>query len=69
MTKAESQIRQLREELAEVRRRSLFASNRGDYMMVARLTAKAAQINKAIFDAESRLYGEPEKRSSGKPLP
>ncbi|MCI0538612.1 MAG: DUF6435 family protein [Verrucomicrobiales bacterium] len=43
---------QLRAELRQVRQESLTATRQGDYRTVARLTAKAAALNKAIMDAE-----------------
>jgi hypothetical protein len=46
-------IEQLRAELREVRQTSLNATRQGDYRTVARLTARAAAINKAIMEAES----------------
>ena len=46
-------IDQLRAELRQVRQESLNATRKGDYRTVARLTAKAAELNKAILDAET----------------
>ncbi len=48
-------IQYLRNTLSRVRQASLHATRTGDFMRVARLTAKAAQINKSIMDAESEL--------------
>lgn len=49
------QITALKRELKEARDASLEATRTGDFMKVARMTAKAAQLNKAIMDAEGRL--------------
>ena len=46
-------IDDLRNELAAVRKTSLAASQKGDFMKVARMTAKAAQLNKEIYAAEN----------------
>ena len=51
-------IENLRNELTQVRRQSLYATRRGDFMKVARLTTQAARINKSIMDAESQLLAE-----------
>jgi hypothetical protein len=52
-TKISIDIDQLRSELHEVRQESLRATRQGDYRTVARLTAKAASLNKAILEAEA----------------
>lgn len=62
----------LKEELASVRQRSLRASNQGDFMLVARLTSRAQQLNRQIFDAENGIISPPCKpaaKAPGKPLP
>ena len=51
-TKTLIDIEQLRTELRLVRQESLTATRRGDYRTVARLTAKAAALNKDIMEAE-----------------
>ena len=51
-------IESLRNELQKVRQASLQASRNGDFMRVARLTPRAAQINKAIADAEAQLLAD-----------
>lgn len=51
-TKPLIDIEQLRTELREVRQDSLIATRQGDYRTVARLTARAAALNKAIVEAE-----------------
>ena len=51
-------IESLRNELSQVRQASLLATRKGDFMRVARLTPKAAQINKAIMDAEAQMYAD-----------
>lgn len=52
MARAE-QIAALKKELAEVRAASMEATRRGDFMKVARCTSQAAQLNRAIMEAES----------------
>jgi hypothetical protein len=42
----------LKEELRQVRHKSLLATRQGDFMCVARMTASAAQLNKSIADLE-----------------
>jgi len=51
-TKSVIDIEELRIELREVRQESLTATRQGDYRTVARLTAKAAALNKAIMEAQ-----------------
>jgi hypothetical protein len=51
-------IESLRNELNQVRRASLHASRIGDFMKVARLTPRTAQINKAIMDAEAQMIAD-----------
>ena len=51
-------IQSLRNELNQVRQASLAATRNGDFMRVARLTPKAAQINKAIMDAEAQMIAD-----------
>ena len=45
-------IDQLRRELQQVRRDSLLATRQDDFRKVARLTAQAADLNKAIIEAQ-----------------
>lgn len=51
-------VENLRNDLNQVRQASLNATRNNDFMRVARLTSKAAQINKAIMDAEGQLDAE-----------
>jgi hypothetical protein len=53
--KAEEQLAGLRQELAGVRRASLAAARKGDYMRIARLTAMAASLNRSIIEAEGLI--------------
>jgi DNA-binding ferritin-like protein len=46
-------VERLRQELADVRKASLAASNRGDFMKVARLTAMAKDLNQRIWHLEN----------------
>ena len=48
-------ITAMKRELQEVRQASLKATRDGDFMKVARLTAQAAQLNRAIMDAEGHM--------------
>jgi len=54
MTKMETPeaLEELKQQLQQVRRASLMATRQGDYMKMARLTAEAAVLNKAIVEAE-----------------
>jgi cell division FtsZ-interacting protein ZapD len=52
---SEEQINALRRELKEVRDASLAASRAGNFMKVARLTARAASLNRSIMDAVDDL--------------
>lgn len=45
-------IESLKRELQTVRRASLLATRQGDYLKVARLTKQAAELNRAIMEAE-----------------
>ena len=49
---AQAHIESLKRELGEVRRASLTATRRGDYMRVARLNAQAQGLSKALAEAE-----------------
>jgi len=51
-------VESLRHELTQIRQASLSATRKGDFMRVARLTPKAAQINKAIMDAEAQMIAD-----------
>jgi hypothetical protein len=53
--KAEEHLAGLRQELAGVRRASLAAARKGDYMRIARLTAMAASLNRSIIEAEGLI--------------
>jgi hypothetical protein len=48
----EEQIGNLRRELAGIRRASLAAARKGDFMRTARLTTMAQSLNRAILEAE-----------------
>lgn len=52
---AEEHLAGLRRELAGVRRASLQAARKGDYMRIARLTAMAASLNRSIIEAEGLI--------------
>jgi hypothetical protein len=49
---APESVDKLKEQLQQIRRASLLATRQGDYMRMARLTAEAAVLNKAIVEAE-----------------
>ncbi|HYE30500.1 MAG TPA: hypothetical protein VEH27_03665 [Methylomirabilota bacterium] len=46
----------LKRELNQVRRESLLASRAGDFLRVAQLTARAAELNKRLLAAEGQSY-------------
>lgn len=48
---AQAQIDNLKRELGEVRRASLVATRRGDFMRVARLNSQAQGLSKALAEA------------------
>lgn len=52
---AQARIENLKRELGEVRRASLTASRRGDYMRVARLNAQAQGLSRELAEAEGIL--------------
>lgn len=52
-----SELESLKQRLQEVRRASLAATQRGDYLKVARLTTEAANINKAIVQLAGPIWG------------
>jgi hypothetical protein len=49
------ELDQLRQQLRQVRRASLAATQRGDFRTVARLTCEAAEINRTIQQTEGLL--------------
>ena len=49
------QLLALKAELQQIRKLSLEATRKGDFMRVARLTATAAKLNRTIMDTESEL--------------
>ena len=49
---AQAHLESLRRELEEVRRASLTATRRGDFMRVARLNSQAQGLSRALADAE-----------------
>jgi hypothetical protein len=49
---AQAQAENLRRELGEVRRASLAATRRGDFMRVARLNSQAQGLSKALAETE-----------------
>jgi hypothetical protein len=53
-----AQLERLKNELQEVRRASLEATRQNDFRKVARLTAQAAQINRAIIEAQGLVLQE-----------
>lgn len=56
-TRKHSELEQLKERLNEIRKASLMASQKGDYMKVARLTTEAANINRAILQIAGPIWG------------
>ena len=56
-TRQNEHIENLKKQLQEVRQQSLTATRAGDYRKIAKLTADAARLNRAINDAEvSKQY-------------
>lgn len=53
-----AQLEHLKQQLQDVRRASLEATRQNDYRKVARLTAQAAEINKAIVEAQGLVLQE-----------
>jgi len=51
----ERDLQSLRQQLQHIRKASLAASQRGDYRAVGKLTCQAAQVNRAIQEAEGML--------------
>ncbi|MGZ8898568.1 MAG: hypothetical protein ACXW3Z_00585 [Limisphaerales bacterium] len=49
---AQAHVENLKRELGEVRRASLTATRRGDFMRVARLSTQAQGLSKALSEAE-----------------
>jgi len=49
---AQAQAESLKRELEEVRRASLVATRRGDFMRVARLNSQAQGLSKALAETE-----------------
>ena len=49
---AQAQAENLKRELGEVRRASLIATRRGDFMRVARLNSQAQGLSKALAETE-----------------
>jgi molybdopterin converting factor small subunit len=49
---AQAHVENLKRELGEVRRSSLSATRKGDYMRVARLNAQAQGLTKALAEAD-----------------
>jgi hypothetical protein len=52
-----TEIEQLKQRLQEIRKASLAATQRGDYMKVARLTTEAATINRTIIQMAGPIWG------------
>ena len=49
---AQAHVENLKRELGEVRRASLNATRRGDYMRVAKLNSQAAGLSKSLAEAD-----------------
>ena len=49
---AQAHVANLKRELSEVRRASLTATRRGDFMRIARLNSQAQELSKALAEAE-----------------
>jgi hypothetical protein len=55
LTVTQRDLEALKEQLQQVRRASLAASQRGDFRAVGRLTCQAAQLNRSIQEAEGMI--------------
>ena len=55
LTVTQRDLQKLKQQLAQVRRASLSATQRGDFREVGRLTCQAAQLNQSIQEAEGML--------------
>jgi hypothetical protein len=51
----ERDVQRMKQQLQQVRRASLAASQRGDFRIVGKLTCEAAQLNRSIQEAEGLL--------------
>ena len=49
------EVERLKRELEDVRRASLIAARKGDYMRSARLTSQAQNLSKALVEAEGLI--------------
>jgi hypothetical protein len=49
---AQAHVENLKRELGEIRRASLTATRRGDFMRVARLSSQAQGLSRALAEAE-----------------
>jgi hypothetical protein len=49
---AQAHVENLKKELGEIRRASLTATRRGDFMRVARLNSQVQGVSKALAEAE-----------------
>jgi hypothetical protein len=52
---AQAQIASIKRELGDVRRASLIATRKGDFMRVARLNAQAQELSRSLASAEGIL--------------
>ena len=52
---AQAHMAHLKRELEDVRRASLVATRRGDFMRVARLNSQAQDLSKALAEAEGMI--------------
>jgi hypothetical protein len=55
LTVTERDLEVMRQQLAQVRKASLAAHQRGDFRAVGKLTCQAAQLNRSIQEAEGML--------------
>jgi uncharacterized small protein (DUF1192 family) len=59
MLTREDRINGLKRELGEVRKQSVQATRQGDFLKVARLTARAATLNRSIMQLEAERESDP----------
>jgi hypothetical protein len=55
LTITQNDLAKLKQQLEQVRRASLVATQRGDFRSVGKLTCQAAQLNRTIQETEGQL--------------
>jgi hypothetical protein len=55
LTVTQNDLAKLKQQLEQVRKASLVATQRGDFRFVGKLTCQAAQLNRTIQETEGQL--------------